>query len=547
MFSQLNSKNFILFIALLSILSISFINTAWVAEDAFISFRSINQLLSGEGAVWNSGERVQVYTHPLWYILLTLGTAITGSSYYVSLIISWCCLLGITFILSKLITQDIPHKMNYVFLLALPISRAFMDYSSSGLENPLVHLLICTYIYIYLNSKNTLSKRFFYTSLIYGLVYLTRPDAIFILTPASLYLFVQMIKAKQAWFKWSLLSIVPVIIWEIFSIIYYGSPIPNTALAKVNIGYEHFILREQAINYFVFNFQNDSITISIIVLAIIAVWFNQKLINKLLILGVLLQMAYIAHVGADYMLGRFLSPSLLVCTITLLLNKYNIKIFKLSILIIYSTILLVFAPHQVPYTLLPNLNFSSPLSMSNNGFADERAFYYQKLGLLPTVFKHQGNYQTSFAVISALDIPTHKIIFHCAIGQFGWAAHPKLYIIDPLALSEPFLSRLPAKTAARVGHYERAFPEGFVASRLSGRNQLQHPVLKQLYDDVILTTQGAIWSKARFEAIWRLNTGYYRHLEQYFDRNAIGRDFYPADEIQTTVCYKPFITKDKVQ
>ena len=68
-----------IFPLILFALSISFINTAWVAEDAFITFRAVDNLLAGHGPVWNIGERVQVYTHPLWYLLLSIGTALTGS------------------------------------------------------------------------------------------------------------------------------------------------------------------------------------------------------------------------------------------------------------------------------------------------------------------------------------------------------------------------------------------------------------------------------------------------------------------------------------
>src|SRR5262245_21524173 len=43
---------------------------AWVSEDAFITFRYVANVLAGHGPVFNVGERVQGYTHPLWFILL---------------------------------------------------------------------------------------------------------------------------------------------------------------------------------------------------------------------------------------------------------------------------------------------------------------------------------------------------------------------------------------------------------------------------------------------------------------------------------------------
>ena len=121
-----------IFPLILFVLSISFINTAWVAEDAFITFRAVDNLLAGHGPVWNIGERVQVYTHPLWYLLLSIGTALTGSSFYVSLLLSWLCLAGIAWIISRLIRTQMQNQWGWLAVAMLAVSRAFTDYSSSG-------------------------------------------------------------------------------------------------------------------------------------------------------------------------------------------------------------------------------------------------------------------------------------------------------------------------------------------------------------------------------------------------------------------------------
>ena len=170
----------------LLIFSYLFINTAWVAEDAYITFRSVDQLLAGNGPVWNIGERVQVYTHPLWYGLLALTTGLGLPSYWGALLLSFICLLGVLALLfhlarrqersalsealsetngrhrsvSKGNTSEATGRhctastgrsasllLGLLFLLSL--SRAFIDYSSSGLENPLLHLLLLVYLAVY--------------------------------------------------------------------------------------------------------------------------------------------------------------------------------------------------------------------------------------------------------------------------------------------------------------------------------------------------------------------------------------------------------------
>lgn len=516
----------ILFFILSVVFSFLFYRNAWVAEDAFITFRSVDQLLAGNGPVWNIGERVQVYTHPLWYFLIVIGTAIFEHSYWVVLGLSYLCLLGILYFLIKIIGTQNSSKYNLYFLLIvsiLALSRAFNDYSSSGLENPLVHLLLIVYVYIFIKPEITLEKRFFITSFIYGLVFITRPDGIFLITPSSLYLLIQMIKEKKSWFKLSILSIIPVLLWETFSIIYYGSFVPNTALAKVNIGYDNFTLLIQAWHFFIFNFKHDPLTLITIISAIVFSLFNRNITPKLLAFGLFLQLIYIQKVGADYMMGRFLSPSLLISVLALLLMDFDTEKLKKRFTQFYGFALLMLWVSQSVYTLFTTeKNFSH--RAFENGIADERSFYFQELGLISVLYNHQGNYQNHFWIKEGRELSAENpyVSLSCIIGMKAWGGPLNAYWIDALALSEPFLARLHAAPNKRIGHYERAFPMGYFESTLTGKNHFESKKLGELFKDVGLVVSGDLFSKKRFEAIYRLNTGYYKDLEKEFDINATG-------------------------
>ena len=60
------------FVAGSAILALSLVRTAWLSDDAYISFRAADNILNGYGPVWNVGERVQAFTHPLWLAISTL-------------------------------------------------------------------------------------------------------------------------------------------------------------------------------------------------------------------------------------------------------------------------------------------------------------------------------------------------------------------------------------------------------------------------------------------------------------------------------------------
>lgn len=73
------------------------LRTAWVSDDAYITFRSIENFIHGYGPVYNIGERVQTFTHPLWFFVQSAVNAVTqqigalnawAQMYYVSIFLS---------------------------------------------------------------------------------------------------------------------------------------------------------------------------------------------------------------------------------------------------------------------------------------------------------------------------------------------------------------------------------------------------------------------------------------------------------------------------
>ena len=53
-------------------------------DDAYITLRYVRRWIDGSGPTWTDGERVQGYTHPLWFLQLTLlgrfGVDLVGAS-----------------------------------------------------------------------------------------------------------------------------------------------------------------------------------------------------------------------------------------------------------------------------------------------------------------------------------------------------------------------------------------------------------------------------------------------------------------------------------
>ena len=66
----------------LFILYFILLRTAWLADDASFTVRTVLNWLNGAGPVFNVGERVQAYTHPLWFLVLSLFTFITNNVFF---------------------------------------------------------------------------------------------------------------------------------------------------------------------------------------------------------------------------------------------------------------------------------------------------------------------------------------------------------------------------------------------------------------------------------------------------------------------------------
>ena len=112
---------------------------AWMSDDIYISFRSIYNFTHGYGLRWNITERVQVFTHPLWVILLVPFYWISHHAFLTVMGISVALSAATAYLLVK---HAATPKLAHAALLLLISSKAFIDYSTSGLENPLAHFLM---------------------------------------------------------------------------------------------------------------------------------------------------------------------------------------------------------------------------------------------------------------------------------------------------------------------------------------------------------------------------------------------------------------------
>ena len=124
---------------LLVVSLIVFAKNFWLDEDQYIPFRSLAQLQAGHGAVWNLGERVQVYTSAAWYWLLAAVNMLLHNVLGTAVVVT--ALLFVTLLaLARRMYGDTPAL--WFLLVSFLLSKGFFDFTSSGHENILAYTVL---------------------------------------------------------------------------------------------------------------------------------------------------------------------------------------------------------------------------------------------------------------------------------------------------------------------------------------------------------------------------------------------------------------------
>lgn len=477
---------------------------AWVTEDTFITLRVIDNFFNGFGLRWNIDERVQVYTHPLWMFWLMPWFAATGEPFYsviyCSLLTSFLALcIGLVIFLKQ--TRNITTYISCIlFLIPLLLTDGFIEFSTSGLENPLSNLCIALFWFCVFNPSK---HQIFILPLIASLAILNRMDHALLYAPYLAYYFIKHVPLRE-WWK-GFLAATPLFAWLIFSFVYYGFIFPNTYYAKLNTGIPQSIMWEHGFQYLHDLRYRQSVAallfFAIILLIYNRIFFVRKIKERATfytaIAGIALFCLYVVHSGGDYMSGRFWVSPLFMGSI--IFAWWLPKIHKKYFMII-AACFIGLAITLKAYTLIQYPNAKEEWLYGN--IVNER-YYYRNTHLL---FSKQSHIEFEWVrdaikrkkEIDAGGEPTQIIN---VIGVYGYYGGNKIRFIDPFALSEPFLARIPAKHDSRIGHFERIIPAGYFEARSKGDYNHIDPALKDKALQIKAITQLPIFSKERWQAM----------------------------------------------
>ena len=446
----------------------------WMSDDGFITLRVVQQLLDGNGPVFNAGERVEASTSALWTYVLALADLVAPVR------LEWIAVLlgiGLTLLGVALATAGattLLHVDGRVGVL-LPAGAAVLaaltpvwTFSSSGLEGGLAFAWLGGCLLVLARwavGERGLSSP---AAVLLGLGPLVRPD-LGLFTA----LFLAGALATQwrgdgwaARFRLLAVALALPVAYQLFRMGYYGSLVPNPAIAKEasqaawSSGWRY--LREATLPYWLWVPVVALLVGGYRPLAASArrrgAWRPLAVLAAFGI-GGLAHAAFVTRVGGDFMHARLLLPS--IFAVVAPVAAVPVRRLSLPALAV------------LPWALVAAIGLRASADSVGIFGQDDRTlvtvqdFGWGRRGPNRAWFTGDGAYfgQTR---LSAAPNPVHgeAIVAMFGLGIGGYALPNDVYVLDLLGLADVLTSHLELDRRGIVGH-EKPLPAPWIAARLT--------------------------------------------------------------------------------
>lgn len=196
-------------------------------DDGLIYARYIQNLISGNGLVYNAGEYVNGLTSPLFAWLSLAPAWLFGDARHGAMLISVLAAMGTVVVFYRILTLFIAER-RIAALATLFAAGSGMTYINLGMETSLFTLMVGLCLLLYFKDE------FFALGICVGLAILTRPEAVFLVPAMALNTWLY----KRRWpdFRCYVAPAILVSAQFLFNGLYYGALLPSSGVAKIAQG-----------------------------------------------------------------------------------------------------------------------------------------------------------------------------------------------------------------------------------------------------------------------------------------------------------------------
>ena len=248
-----------------------FFKNAWLCDDFWIIARQVEQLFAGNGLRWNPHERIQLFTSVMGFFFTAFGRLFTAD-YFVNFAMQAVILNGIALaLLASLLKTPAKWMTAVLFLTA---SNSYMDFTWSGLHNPVGYALLVGFLVFWKQRQCAPlpgSKALLALVILAGLAPLFRHDFALIIWPPLFYALWEMRSScpRRVLIGAVVLLLLPLAVWTAFSLLYFGFPLPMTAYNKLGSGFSRAAAIQNGFHYYFFTLRNDALVLPIIFAALV--------------------------------------------------------------------------------------------------------------------------------------------------------------------------------------------------------------------------------------------------------------------------------------
>lgn len=481
----------------------------WTGDDAFIVFRVVDQVLAGNGVVYNVGERVEAVTSPLWL------AALVGARMLVPLPVEWLAvLLGLALTVTglgvamaaagRLAGDDAGPLVPAGALVWLGLPPAW-DFATAGLEGGLGLAWIgaCTWALARAAVDHDavdhdaaapgagVPASLLATAALVGLGPVVRPD--FVVLSAAWLVALPMLRRPAGRRGWMVLLAaalaVPVVV-EVARMAYYAALTPTTVLAKEPS------LADWPQGWRYLRNLTDPYALVVPLLPVVGLLIRaalhddgrRRLVRSAVVLAGVAHAATVVRGGGDFMHARMLLPGLFA-----VLAPVAVVRLRTAVEIVAVTMLSGWA-------LLAGLTLRSPpeAAATRDGISDQRTFYveqsdhphpvtlddfdrYARVRRGARAGRLEDGGRRALLVnerLWRLDPAVRPSVVYetGGIGLPGAAAGTDVHLVDRLGLADAYTARLRLTERRRPGH-DKPLPMAWVWGRYGVPEQI--PLVQQ--------------------------------------------------------------------
>jgi hypothetical protein len=446
---------------------------ACLLDDAYITFRYVENFLDGHGLVWNIGERVEGYTNFLWAILVAAVAWVTGA--FIPSV--GFHLASLTYLANLVVIALIGFRLaprGYGWLgaiagLGLSVGQmVFTNFGTTGLETAAASLLVDLGLLFLVKSDTRRDAGLAGLFLILGT--LTRPDhalfyatGSFVLVVAHGPAIVAALKGKanvlEAGLDRWLAYAAPFLLYLAhlgWRLSYYGDKFPNTYYAK-SADLTYWAAGSIYARTFYLSSHAWVLALALLGWALLvkADCDGQRRLKLFAVVGVAIYNVYVMRVGGDFMFGRFyvtLIPLMALGAGALLVTLLA-RAERASQLVGAGALALVLGGTVV--------NFNIVHETWNKWYQADETWLYGLTSVYPIEERHSAaRAGKAFRVL--YDAGVRPTISSSGIGMVGF--YSKLELIDAYGLTDTWIARQKIKERRRPGH-EKRVPNDYLRKR----------------------------------------------------------------------------------